>query len=132
MHQYGLAQEVCFTAYRSALCLPVTGTSVLFLVYVLLTLFCFSSSHLFIWQAHNALFIICCLLKELVCQMSGEELQLQFTYEERNPGSYGKYLTSQMGQDLYLSLLCKMLKFTDFCFFAMHEFKKDVGQLTSL
>ncbi|XP_040434765.1 uncharacterized protein LOC121080689 [Falco naumanni] len=38
-------------------------------------------NHLFIWQAHNALFIICCLLKVFISRMSEEELQLHFTYE---------------------------------------------------
>ncbi|XP_062455503.1 dymeclin [Rhea pennata] len=46
-------------------------------------------NHLFIWQAHNALFIICCLLKVFISRMSEEELQLHFTYEEKTPGSYG-------------------------------------------
>ncbi|NXA72485.1 DYM protein, partial [Thryothorus ludovicianus] len=39
--------------------------------------------HLFIWQAHNARFIICCLLKVFISQMSEEELQLHFTYEKK-------------------------------------------------
>ncbi|XP_055648699.1 uncharacterized protein LOC129783063 [Falco peregrinus] len=46
-------------------------------------------NRLFIWQAHNALFIICCLLKVFISRMSEEELQLHFTYEEKAPGSYG-------------------------------------------
>ncbi|NXM22355.1 DYM protein, partial [Ploceus nigricollis] len=47
-------------------------------------------NHLFIWQAHNALFIICCLLKVFISRMSEEELQLHFTYEEKaGPSSYG-------------------------------------------
>lgn len=50
----------------------------------------FLSSHIFIWQTHNALFIICCLLKVFICEMSEEELQLHFTYEEKSPGSYSK------------------------------------------
>ncbi|KAH0514357.1 Dymeclin [Microtus ochrogaster] len=45
-------------------------------------------NHIFIWQTHNALFIICCLLKVFICEMSEEELQLQFMYEEKSPGSY--------------------------------------------
>ncbi|OXB72923.1 UNVERIFIED_CONTAM: hypothetical protein H355_005390, partial [Colinus virginianus] len=49
-------------------------------------------NHLFIWQAHNALFIICCLLKVFISRMSEEELQLHFTYEDKTPGSYGGYL----------------------------------------
>ncbi|XP_008561653.1 PREDICTED: dymeclin-like, partial [Galeopterus variegatus] len=47
-------------------------------------------NHIFIWQTHNALFIICCLLKVFICEMSEEELQLHFTYEEKSPGSYWK------------------------------------------
>ena len=47
-------------------------------------------NHIFIWQTHNALFIICCLLKVFICEMSEEELQLHFTYEEKSPGSYSK------------------------------------------
>ncbi|CAH7089301.1 Dym [Phodopus roborovskii] len=45
-------------------------------------------NHIFIWQTHNALFIICCLLKVFICEMSEEELQLHFMYEEKSPGSY--------------------------------------------
>ncbi|XP_044287041.1 dymeclin isoform X2 [Varanus komodoensis] len=62
-------------------------------------------NHLFIWQAHNALFIICCLLKVLICQMSEEELQLHFTYEERTPGSYGTEC-----EDLMEELLCCLIQ----------------------
>ncbi|KAM3873808.1 dymeclin isoform 2-T2 [Diretmus argenteus] len=43
---------------------------------------------LFIWQAHNALFMIRCLLKVFIREMSEEELHLQFSYQERAPGSY--------------------------------------------
>uniref|UniRef100_A0A3Q1K248 Dymeclin n=1 Tax=Anabas testudineus TaxID=64144 RepID=A0A3Q1K248_ANATE len=42
---------------------------------------------LFIWQAHNALFMIRCLLKVFIREMSEEELNLQFFYHERAPGS---------------------------------------------
>ncbi|XP_063745855.1 dymeclin isoform X2 [Eleginops maclovinus] len=42
---------------------------------------------LFIWQAHNALFMIRCLLKVFIREMSEEELHLQFSYQERAPGS---------------------------------------------
>ncbi|MGH0178618.1 UNVERIFIED_CONTAM: hypothetical protein FKN15_077697 [Acipenser sinensis] len=42
---------------------------------------------LFIWQAHNALFMIRCLLKVFISQMSEEELHLQFSYQERAPGT---------------------------------------------
>ncbi|ELK30360.1 Dymeclin [Myotis davidii] len=44
-------------------------------------------NHIFIWQTNNALFIICHLLKVFICEMSEEELQLHFTYEEKS-GSY--------------------------------------------
>uniref|UniRef100_A0A667Z219 Dymeclin n=1 Tax=Myripristis murdjan TaxID=586833 RepID=A0A667Z219_9TELE len=43
---------------------------------------------LFIWQAHNALFMIRCLLKVFIREMSEEELHLQFSYQERAPGTY--------------------------------------------
>ncbi|KAL2296400.1 hypothetical protein Nmel_015716 [Mimus melanotis] len=56
-------------------------------------------NHLFIWQAHNALFIICCLLKVFISRMSEEELQLHFTYEEKaGPSSYGGYTQVLMKQ----------------------------------
>uniref|UniRef100_A0A667YUC6 Dymeclin n=1 Tax=Myripristis murdjan TaxID=586833 RepID=A0A667YUC6_9TELE len=45
-------------------------------------------SQLFIWQAHNALFMIRCLLKVFIREMSEEELHLQFSYQERAPGTY--------------------------------------------
>ncbi|XP_034048149.1 dymeclin isoform X2 [Thalassophryne amazonica] len=44
---------------------------------------------LFIWQAHNALLMIRCLLKVFIREMSEDELQLQFSYQERVPGSCG-------------------------------------------
>uniref|UniRef100_A0A2D4PTB8 Dymeclin n=4 Tax=Micrurus TaxID=8634 RepID=A0A2D4PTB8_MICSU len=62
-------------------------------------------NHLFIWQAQNALFIICCLLKVLICQMSEEELQLHFTYEEKTPGSYGSEY-----EDLMEELFCCLIQ----------------------
>ncbi|KFU85358.1 Dymeclin [Chaetura pelagica] len=62
-------------------------------------------NHLFIWQAHNALFIICCLLKVFISQMSEEELQLHFTYEEKGPGSYGTEC-----EDLIEELLCCLIQ----------------------
>uniref|UniRef100_A0A8C2G6N2 Dymeclin n=1 Tax=Cyprinus carpio TaxID=7962 RepID=A0A8C2G6N2_CYPCA len=43
---------------------------------------------LFIWQAHNALFLVRCLLKVFIREMSEEELHLQFSYQERAPGTY--------------------------------------------
>uniref|UniRef100_A0A8B9DK39 Dymeclin n=1 Tax=Anser cygnoides TaxID=8845 RepID=A0A8B9DK39_ANSCY len=62
-------------------------------------------NHLFIWQAHNALFIICCLLKVFISTMSEEELQLHFTYEEKTPGSYGTEC-----EDLIEELLCCLIQ----------------------
>ncbi|XP_064032502.1 dymeclin isoform X1 [Pogoniulus pusillus] len=62
-------------------------------------------NHLFIWQAHNALFIICCLLKVFISQMSEEELQLHFTYEEKTAGSYGTEC-----EDLIEELLCCLIQ----------------------
>uniref|UniRef100_A0ABI7X6V6 Dymeclin n=1 Tax=Felis catus TaxID=9685 RepID=A0ABI7X6V6_FELCA len=64
-----------------------------------------TSSHIFIWQTHNALFIICCLLKVFICEMSEEELQLHFTYEEKSPGSY-----SSDAEDLLEELLCCLMQ----------------------
>ncbi|NXP16732.1 DYM protein, partial [Scytalopus superciliaris] len=65
-------------------------------------------NHLFIWQAHNALFIICCLLKVFISRMSEEELQVHFTYEEKagaGPGSYGVEC-----EDLIEELLCCLIQ----------------------
>ncbi|NXQ30585.1 DYM protein, partial [Alaudala cheleensis] len=63
-------------------------------------------NHLFIWQAHNALFIICCLLKVFISRMSEEELQLHFTYEEKaGPSSYGVEC-----EDLIEELLCCLIQ----------------------
>ncbi|XP_056369992.1 dymeclin isoform X5 [Oenanthe melanoleuca] len=63
-------------------------------------------NHLFIWQAHNALFIICCLLKVFISRMSEEELQLHFTYEEKaGPSSYGTEC-----EDLIEELLCCLIQ----------------------
>ncbi|NXE50064.1 DYM protein, partial [Casuarius casuarius] len=62
-------------------------------------------NHLFIWQAHNALFIICCLLKVFISRMSEEELQVHFTYEEKTPGSYGTEC-----EDLIEELLCCLIQ----------------------
>ncbi|XP_029436228.1 dymeclin [Rhinatrema bivittatum] len=61
-------------------------------------------NQLFIWQAHNALFIICCLLKVFICHMPELELQLHFTYQERVPGSYGAE-----PEDLMEELLCCLI-----------------------
>ncbi|KAM4707193.1 dymeclin [Discoglossus pictus] len=54
-------------------------------------------NQLFIWQAHNALFIICCLLKVFIYHMSEEELLLHFSYRAREPGSYGYDLKEEGG-----------------------------------
>lgn len=62
-------------------------------------------NHIFIWQTHNSLFIICCLLKVFICEMSEEELQLQFMYEEKSPGSY-----SSNSEDLLEELLCSLVQ----------------------
>uniref|UniRef100_A0A2R8NDW1 Dymeclin n=1 Tax=Callithrix jacchus TaxID=9483 RepID=A0A2R8NDW1_CALJA len=62
-------------------------------------------NHIFIWQTHNALFIICCLLKVFICEMSEEELQLHFTYEEKSPGNY-----SSDSEDLLEELLCCLMQ----------------------
>ncbi|KAF6302836.1 dymeclin [Rhinolophus ferrumequinum] len=61
-------------------------------------------NHIFIWQTHNALFIICCLLKVFICEMSEEELQLHFTYEEKS-GSY-----SCDSEDLLEELVCCLMQ----------------------
>lgn len=60
---------------------------------------------LFIWQAHNALFMIRCLLKVFIREMSEEELHLQFSYQERAPGSCGE----TGGQDLLEELLSNLI-----------------------
>uniref|UniRef100_A0A3B4BIB5 Dymeclin n=1 Tax=Periophthalmus magnuspinnatus TaxID=409849 RepID=A0A3B4BIB5_9GOBI len=44
---------------------------------------------LFIWQAHNALFMIRCLLKVFIREMNEEELHLQFLNQEMAPGVCG-------------------------------------------
>uniref|UniRef100_A0A669QLC3 Dymeclin n=1 Tax=Phasianus colchicus TaxID=9054 RepID=A0A669QLC3_PHACC len=68
-------------------------------------------NHLFIWQAHNALFIICCLLKVFISRMSEEELQLHFTYEDKTPGSYGE--TRAMQGILRGDLNCGLVEVLD-------------------
>ncbi|XP_038599695.1 dymeclin isoform X1 [Tachyglossus aculeatus] len=62
-------------------------------------------NHLFIWQAHNALFIICCLLKVFISQMTEEEMLLHFSYEEQSPGTYGIE-----SEDLIEELLCCLIQ----------------------
>ncbi|XP_074062262.1 dymeclin isoform X1 [Macrotis lagotis] len=62
-------------------------------------------NHLFIWQAHNALFLISCLLKVFICQMPEEEMQLHFTYEEKSSITY-----HADSEDLIEELLCCLIK----------------------
>ncbi|XP_020841475.1 dymeclin isoform X2 [Phascolarctos cinereus] len=62
-------------------------------------------NHLFIWQAHNALFLISCLLKVFISQMPEEEMQLHFTYEEKSPVTY-----QADSEDLIEELLCCLIK----------------------
>uniref|UniRef100_A0A8C7QBZ8 Dymeclin n=1 Tax=Oncorhynchus mykiss TaxID=8022 RepID=A0A8C7QBZ8_ONCMY len=58
---------------------------------------------LFIWQAHNTLFMIRCLLKVFIREMTEEDLHLQFSYQERVPGSY-------TGRELLLEeLMCNLV-----------------------
>ncbi|NXU82688.1 DYM protein, partial [Xiphorhynchus elegans] len=65
-------------------------------------------NHLFIWQAHNALFIICCLLKVFISRMSEEELQVHFTYEEKGGAGSGSY--GAECEDLIEELLCCLIQ----------------------
>ncbi|TSK72149.1 Dymeclin [Bagarius yarrelli] len=59
---------------------------------------------LFIWQAHNALFLLRCLLKVFIREMSEEELHLQFTYHTRAPGS-----CDTSSEDLMEELICNLV-----------------------
>ncbi|KAG9266356.1 dymeclin [Astyanax mexicanus] len=59
---------------------------------------------LFIWQAHNALFLVRCLLKVFIREMSEEDLHLQFSYQARAPGTY----ESNSG-DLLEELICNLV-----------------------
>ncbi|XP_036833608.1 dymeclin isoform X1 [Oncorhynchus mykiss] len=59
---------------------------------------------LFIWQAHNTLFMIRCLLKVFIREMTEEDLHLQFSYQERVPGS------CDTGRELLLEeLMCNLV-----------------------
>ncbi|CAK6955926.1 dymeclin [Scomber scombrus] len=60
---------------------------------------------LFIWQAHNALFMIRCLLKVFIREMSEEELHLQFSYQERAPGSCGETGREDLLEELLSNLV---------------------------
>uniref|UniRef100_A0A8K9WPJ8 Dymeclin n=1 Tax=Oncorhynchus mykiss TaxID=8022 RepID=A0A8K9WPJ8_ONCMY len=63
-----------------------------------------TSSQLFIWQAHNTLFMIRCLLKVFIREMTEEDLHLQFSYQERVPGS------CDTGRELLLEeLMCNLV-----------------------
>uniref|UniRef100_A0A7N6C2H0 Dymeclin n=1 Tax=Anabas testudineus TaxID=64144 RepID=A0A7N6C2H0_ANATE len=55
---------------------------------------------LFIWQAHNALFMIRCLLKVFIREMSEEELNLQFFYHERAPETGSEDLLEELLSNL--------------------------------
>ncbi|XP_071752839.1 dymeclin [Centroberyx gerrardi] len=60
---------------------------------------------LFIWQAHNALFMIRCLLKVFIREMSEEELHLQFSYQERAPGSCADTGSEDLLEELMSNLV---------------------------
>lgn len=60
---------------------------------------------LFIWQAHNALFMIRCLLKVFIREMSEEELHLQFSYQERAPGFCGETGSEDLLEELLSNLV---------------------------
>ncbi|KAL6469668.1 hypothetical protein AOLI_G00210770 [Acnodon oligacanthus] len=59
---------------------------------------------LFIWQAHNALFLVRCLLKVFIREMSEGELHLQFSYQARAPGTY-----ESNSEDLLEELICNLV-----------------------
>lgn len=60
---------------------------------------------LFIWQAHNALFMIRCLLKVFIRELNEEELHLQFCYQERAPGSCGETSSEDLLEELLSNLI---------------------------
>lgn len=60
---------------------------------------------LFIWQAHNALFMVRCLLKVFIREMSEEELHQQFSYQERAPGSCGEASCEDLLEELMSNLV---------------------------
>lgn len=60
---------------------------------------------LFIWQAHNALFMIRCLMKVFIREMSEEELHQQFFYQERAPGTCGETGSEDLLEELLLNLV---------------------------
>ncbi|XP_047426106.1 dymeclin [Mugil cephalus] len=60
---------------------------------------------LFIWQAHNALFMIRCLLKVFIREISEDELHLQFSYQERAPGFCGETGSEDLLEELLSNLV---------------------------
>ncbi|KAA8584490.1 hypothetical protein FQN60_008275 [Etheostoma spectabile] len=60
---------------------------------------------LFIWQAHNALFMIRCLLKVFIREISEEELHLQLSYQERAPGSCEETGSEDLLEELLSNLI---------------------------
>lgn len=70
----------------------------------------FFCSQLFIWQAHNALFMIRCLLKVFMREMSEEELHLQFSYQERAPGFCGGESSRLILKALLQPAVCHSLR----------------------
>ncbi|XP_077592794.1 dymeclin isoform X1 [Stigmatopora nigra] len=60
---------------------------------------------LFIWQAHNALFMIRCLLKVFIRDMNVEDLHLQFSYQERAPRSCGEASHEDLLEELLSNLV---------------------------
>uniref|UniRef100_A0A8C9SE87 Dymeclin n=1 Tax=Scleropages formosus TaxID=113540 RepID=A0A8C9SE87_SCLFO len=59
---------------------------------------------LFIWQAHNTLFMIRCLLKVFIREMNEEELCQQFEYQQRAPGS-----CEAESEDLLKEMICNLV-----------------------
>ncbi|XP_046873239.1 dymeclin isoform X2 [Hypomesus transpacificus] len=57
---------------------------------------------LFIWQAHNALFMIRCLLKVFIREMCEVDLHFQLSCRERAPGTCGR-------EDLLEELMCNLV-----------------------
>ncbi|XP_076844928.1 dymeclin [Brachyhypopomus gauderio] len=59
---------------------------------------------LFIWQAHNALFLVRCLIKVFIREMSEEDLHLHFSYQTRAPGA-----CEPTSEDLLEELICSLV-----------------------
>ncbi|XP_061589245.1 dymeclin [Cololabis saira] len=60
---------------------------------------------LFIWQAHNALFMIRCLLKVFIREMAEDELHQQFSYQERAIGCCGETASEDLLEELLSNLV---------------------------